>query len=178
VNPSITRAYLSDLASCAYIQRHDNILFCGPTGVGKTHLANALGVEALKHGFRVISKSTYRLLADLNAARATGAYSRTLAAILNSDLLILDDFGLQTLPPSLIQDLYEIICERYERHSMIVTSNRDFSEWADVFNNDLLSSAALDRLTHHAHAITITGNSYRQLSRRKEAVNRSKELSE
>lgn len=178
VNPSVSRSYLSDFASCAYIQRHDNILFCGPTGVGKTHLANALGVEALKRGFRVISKSTYRLLADLNAARATGAYSRTLAAILNSDLLILDDFGLQTLPPSSIQDLYEIICERYERHSMIVTSNRDFSEWADVFNNDLLSSAALDRLTHHAHAITITGNSYRQMSRRKEALNQSKELTD
>ena len=80
--------------------------------------------------------------------------------------------------PSSIQDLYEVICERYERHSMIVTSNRDFSEWADVFNNDLLSSAALDRLTHHAYAITITGNSYRQLSRRKEALQQNKDLSD
>lgn len=170
VNPSVTRSYLSDFASCAYLQRHENILFCGPTGVGKTHLANALGVEALKRGFRVISKSAYHLLTDLNAARATGAYPRVLATILHCDLLILDDFGLQTLPPGSIQDLYEIICERYERFSMIVTSNRDFSEWADIFNNDLLSSAALDRLTHHAHAITITGDSYRQLSRRKEAL--------
>ena len=170
VNPSVTRSYLSDFASCAYLQRHENILFCGPTGVGKTHLANALGVEALKRGFRVISKSTYRLLTDLNVARATGAYPRVLATILHCDLLILDDFGLQTLPSGSIQDLYEIICERYERFSMIVTSNRDFSEWADIFNNDLLSSAALDRLTHHAHAITITGDSYRQLSRRKEAL--------
>jgi len=133
-------------------------------------LALAPPAEVLKLGFRVISKSTYRLLTDLNAARATGAYPRVLAIILHCDLPILDDFGLQTLPSDSIQDLYEIICKRYERFSMIVTSNRDFSEWAAIFNNDLLSSAALDRLTHHAHAITITGESYRQLSRRKEAL--------
>jgi DNA replication protein DnaC len=174
INPSVSRSYLTDLASCAFLSRHENILFCGPSGVGKSHMANAIGVEALKRGFRVISKSAYRLLSDLNAARASGAYLRVLSTILNCDLLILDDFGLQSLPPACIQDLYEIICERYERHSMIVTSNRDFSEWADVFQNDLLSSAALDRLTHHAHSLTVTGNSYRQLSRRKEDLQKSK----
>jgi DNA replication protein DnaC len=169
-NGSVSRPFITDLAACAFIPRHENILFCGPTGVGKTHLANSIGVEALKRGYRVISKSAFHLLSDLNAARAPGSYRRILATILNCDLLILDDFGLQALSQTAVQDLYEIICERYERKSIIVTSNRAFSEWADVFNNDLLSSAALDRLTHHAHTITITGDSYRQLSRRKERL--------
>jgi DNA replication protein DnaC len=81
---------------------------------------------------------------------------------------------LQVLPPAAIQDLYEIICECYERGSNLVTSNRAFEEWAEVFNNDLLSSAALDRLTHHAHTLVIQGESYRQLSRRKEAILKAK----
>ncbi len=168
--PGVNRSFIVDLATCSFIQRHENVLFCGPTGVGKTHLANALGIEALKRNFRVISKPTFRLLADLNASRANGAYSRNIAAILRCDLLILDDFGLQTLAPTSIQDLYEIICERYETGSILITSNRAFEEWADVFNNDLLSSAALDRLTHHAHSLIIQGQSFRQLSRRKEAL--------
>jgi len=168
--PGVNRTFVTDLAACAFIQRHENVLFCGPTGVGKTHLANALGIEALKRNFRVISKPTYRLLADLNSSRANGGYNRMMTSILRCDLLILDDFGLQSLSPVSIQDLYEIICERYEVGSILVTSNRAFEEWADVFENDLLSSAALDRLTHHAHPLIIQGDSYRQLSRRKEAL--------
>ena len=166
----VNRSFITDLAGCSFIQRHENVLFCGPTGVGKTHLANALGIEALKRNFRVISKTTYRLLADLNASRANGSYNRIIASILRCDLLILDDFGLQTLSPVSIQDLYEIICERYETGSILITSNRAFEEWAEIFDNDLLSSAALDRLTHHAHSLIIQGESYRQFARRKEAI--------
>jgi DNA replication protein DnaC len=172
--PGVNRSFLTDLATCAFIQRHENVLFCGPTGVGKTHLANALGVEALKRNFRVISKPVFRLLAELNASRANGSYNRLLTNLLRADLLILDDFGLQPLSPTAIQDLYELICERYENGSILVTSNRAFEEWAEVFGNDLLSSAALDRLTHHAHTQTIQGESYRQLSRRKEALLKAK----
>ena len=168
--PGVNRSFLIDLASCAFIQRHENLLFCGPTGVGKTHLANALGIEALKRNFRVLSKPTFRLLADLHAARANGSYNRHITAILKADLLILDDFGLQALPPPAIQDLYEIICERYENGSILITSNRAFEEWGEIFDNDLLSSAALDRLTHHSHSLIIQGDSYRQFSRRKEAL--------
>ncbi len=168
--PGVNRSFITDLAACAFIQRHENVLFCGPTGVGKTHLANALGIEALKRNFRVISKPVYRLLADLHASRANGSYSRHLSAILHCDLLILDDFGLQTLSSVAVQDLYEIICERYETGSILVTSNRAFEEWTDIFDNDLLSSAALDRLTHHAHILVIQGESFRQRSRRKEAL--------
>ena len=167
--PGINRILIQDLATCIFIPRHENILLCGPTGVGKSHLANALAIEALKQGYRILSKSTHRLLNDLQAARATGGHARLMNRILNCHLLVLDDFGLQLLSTQAVQDLYEIITERYEHGSLIITSNRDFSEWAEIFNNDLLASAALDRLTHHAHALTIRGDSFRQRDRKKEA---------
>jgi DNA replication protein DnaC len=168
--PGVNRTLIQDLATCAFIPRHENILLCGPTGVGKSHLANAIAIEALKRDFRVISKPTHHLLNDLHAARASGSHPRLLARMLSCDLLVLDDFGLQTLSPQAVQDLYEIITERYERGSLIITSNRAFDEWAEVFNNDLLASAALDRLTHHTHTLTIRGDSFRQRNRIKEAL--------
>ena len=168
--PGVQRSLLQDLATCAFLARHENILLCGPTGVGKSHLANALACEALKRDYRVLARSLPRLLADLHASRATGAYQRLWARVMTCDLLVLDDFGLQALTPQAAQDLYEIISERYERRSLILTSNRALSEWAEAFNNDLLASAALDRLTHHAHTLVIQGESYRQRSRRKEVL--------
>jgi DNA replication protein DnaC len=127
-----------------------------------------VAIEALKRDFRVLSRPTHRLLNELHAARANGSHTRFFARLLNCDLLVLDDFGLQALPAQAVQDLYEIITERYEHGSLIITSNRAFEEWTEVFNNDLLASAALDRLTHHAHTLIIRGDSYRQRSRRKE----------
>ena len=168
--PGVNRTVAQELATCAFVARHENILLCGPTGVGKSHLANALACEALKREYKVLARGTHRLLADLHAARANGAHGRLFAKVLNCDLLVLDDFGLQPLTPQAVQDLYDIIAERYERRSVILTSNRAFEEWVAVFNNDLLASAALDRLTHHAHTLIIQGESYRQRSRRKEAL--------
>jgi len=167
--PGINRTLIQDLATRAFIPRHENILLCGPTGVGKSHLANALAIEALKRDYRVLSRPTHRLLNDLHAARATGTHTRLITRILTCDLLVLDDFGLQLLSAQAVQDLYEIITERYEHGSLIITSNRAFTEWAEVFNNDLLASAALDRLTHHTHTLTIRGDSFRQRNRKKEA---------
>jgi DNA replication protein DnaC len=166
--PSVNRTLIQDLATCTFISRHENVLLCGPTGVGKSHLANALGLEALKRDFRVLSYSVHHLLKNLHAARASGAHARLLTKVLSVDLLILDDFGLHSFTPQAAQDFYDVISERYERASLIITSNRAFEEWTEVFNNDLLASAALDRLTHHTHTLTIRGESYRQRQRRKE----------
>lgn len=166
--PDLDRGFISDLASGAFIARHENILLSGPTGVGKSHLANAIAFEALKMEKQIIFRNTAKLLTELNTARAVGTYARLLRKILKVDLLVLDDFGLQNLTAQGAQDLYEIIAERYERGSLIVTSNRAFTEWGAIFGNDLLASAALDRLTHHSHTLTIRGESYRQRHRRKE----------
>jgi DNA replication protein DnaC len=166
--PGVNRILIQDLATCTFIARHENILFCGPTGVGKSHLANALGIEALKREFRVFCSPVHHLLKNLHAAQASGAHTRWLNKTLKVDLLILDDFGLYPLTPQAAQDVYEIISERYERASIILTSNRAFEEWPEVFHNDLLASAALDRLTHHTHTLVIRGSSYRQRQRRKE----------
>jgi DNA replication protein DnaC len=168
--PGVNRLLIQELATCAFVARHENILFCGPTGVGKSHLANALALEALKRDYRVLSRPTHRLLAEFNAARAHGTHQRVLAKVLNVDLLVLDDFGLQPLPAQGVQDLYEIISERYEQGSCIITSNRSFEEWPEIFANDLLASAALDRLTHHVHTLIIRSQSYRQRDRRKEDI--------
>ncbi len=167
--PGLNRAFIQDLATCAFIARHENALVCGPTGVGKSHLVNAVAIEALKRDHTVLYRNTHRLLTDLNAARASGMYPRLLARLLTVGLLVLDDFGLQPLAAQAAQDLYDLLSERYEHGSIIVTSNRAFDEWPAAFGNDLLASAALDRLTHHAHSLIIRGESYRQRSRRKEA---------
>lgn len=167
--PGVNRTLIQELATCGFVARHENILLCGPTGVGKSHLAQAVACEALKRDYRVVSRPLHRLLLDLHAARANGAYNRLWTRLVSCDLLVLDDVGLQPLTAQGVQDLYDIIAERYERRSVILTSNRAFDEWAAVFNNDLLASAALDRLTHHAHTLVIRGESYRQRSRRKEA---------
>jgi DNA replication protein DnaC len=166
--PGVNRILIQDLSTCTFITRHENILLCGPTGVGKSHVANGLGMEALKREFCVLSYSVHHLLKSLHATQASGGHTRLWNKILKADLLILDDFGLYPLTPQAGQDLYEIINERYEQASIVITSNLAFEEWAEVFGNDLLASAALDRLTHHTHTLTIRGSSYRQRQRRKE----------
>lgn len=165
--PALDRGVVLEMATCAFIGAHANWLIHGPTGVGKSHLAAAMGHEAIKRGYRALACSTHRLLADLFAARADGSHLRRMQKICSVDLLILDDFGLRPASATGAEDLYEIIQRRYERGSILLTSNRALSEWADVFGDALLASAALDRLTHHARITCITGESYRQRQRRK-----------
>jgi len=160
-NPMINRQQVLDLAACTYIRQKRNVLICGPTGVGKTHLAQALAHEACRRGYDVLFINTQRMLQHLHGGRADGTFERRLQAYLRPDLLVLDDFGLKPLRPPGPEDLYDVINERYERASIMLTSNRAPSEWPDLFGDPLLASAGLDRLADNAHTLVITGSSFR-----------------
>jgi DNA replication protein DnaC len=160
-NPNVNRQQVLDLATCTYIHRKRNVLICGPTGVGKTHLAQALIHEACRQGFTALFVNTYRMLQHINGGRADGTLERRLQTYLRPDLLVLDDFGLKPVQSPGPEDLYDVINERYEHGSIMLTSNRAPDEWPDLFGDPLLASAGLDRLNHRAHVLVITGDSFR-----------------
>ena len=160
-NPKLNKAQIFDLATCQFIARHESVLVYGPTGVGKSHVAQALAHEACRRGFDVIFIDTAKMLAHLAGGRADGTHAQRLARYTRPELLVLDDFGLKPLRGSGAEDLYDVINERYEKASIVLTSNRDRAEWPSLFGEALLASAALDRLTHGAHFVEITGASFR-----------------
>jgi DNA replication protein DnaC len=160
-NPSINRQQLLDLATCAFIAQKQNVLICGPTGVGKSHVSQALTHEACRRGYTALFVNTYRMLRQINGGRADGSWEKRLQTYLKPDLLVLDDFGLKALQPPAPEDLYDVISGRYEKGSIILTSNRAPQEWPDLFGNPLLASAGLDRLNHNAEVVIITGTSFR-----------------
>ena len=166
-NPTLRRQQVMQVASCDYIRQHHNVLICGPTGVGKSHLAQALAHEACRQGFDVLFANTHKMLQHLNGGRADGTLERRVQSYLRPDLLILDDFGLKPLMPPGPEDLYDIINERYEQGSILLTSNRAPAEWPDLFGDPLLASAGLDRLAHHAEVLVITGGSFRAQGRKR-----------
>jgi len=166
--PTLDRSVVLEMATCRFIERKENWLLVGPTGVGKTHLSIAIGYEAIKRDMRPVAYQTHNLLGKLHAARADGSYAELMRKVVTCDLLMLDDFGLRPVSAQGSEDLYEIIQLRYERGSILLTSNRSPTEWGDIFGDSLLASAALDRLTHHARVTVITGESYRQKTRLKE----------
>jgi DNA replication protein DnaC len=160
-NPTINRQQVYDLATCQFIRQHPNLLLCGQTGVGKSHLAQAIAHEAARQGFDILLTTAHGMLTHLHAGRADGSQERRLMTYLRPDLLIIDDFGLKPLPPSGPSDMYDVINERYERASIILTSNRAPAEWQELFGDMLLGSAGLDRLGDRAVVLTMTGPSYR-----------------
>ncbi len=166
-NPNLNRQQILDLATCEFVRQKRNLLVCGPTGVGKSHLAQALGQEAARQGLDVLFMNTQKMLQHLNGGRADGSWERRLAIYLRPDLLILDDFGLKPLQAPGPEDLYDVINERYEKGSILVTSNRAPSEWPDLFLDPLLASAGLDRLLDRAEVIIIRGPSFRSQGRTK-----------
>ena len=160
-NPSINRALITDLASCRFLQEKVAVFIVGPCGTGKSHIAQALGHAAVRTGHDVLFTTQSKMLSQLNAARAINTYDRFFRKLASVDLLIIDDFGLKPLRPSQDEDFHDIIAERYERRSTIVTSNLDLSEWGEAFPNRLLGAATIDRLRHGAYKVILEGKSYR-----------------
>jgi DNA replication protein DnaC len=160
-NPKIPKSKIIDLATCAFVERKENVLLVGRAGVGKSHIAQALGQRACRAGFNAMYISAHELLVQLRAARADATHERRMLRFTSPELLIIDDLGLRPLVSDEPIDLYEIIRGRYERGSTIITSNRAIEEWPPLFGDLLLASAALDRLLHHAHVIEMDGDTFR-----------------
>ncbi|PIE63996.1 MAG: transposase [Deltaproteobacteria bacterium] len=160
-NPEIPKAAIIDLATILFIERRENVLLIGPSGVGKSHIGQALGERACRRGKTVLFVQAHKMFTDLRAARADQSYERRMLRYTGPDLLIIDDLGLRPLQYDEPVDLHEIIRQRYRRGSMVITSNRDVEEWYPLFGDALLASAAMDRLLHDAHVVKMKGESYR-----------------
>jgi DNA replication protein DnaC len=160
-NSGIHAATIRELACCKFIEEGQNIFIMGPAGVGKSHLAQALGHEACRRGYDVLCYRTHKLFEWINSGRGDGTHTRKMNQVIRIPLLILDDFGLQSMTETGQEDLYELILARYEQKPLIITSNRDLSEWTTIFTSPLVASAAVDRLVHKAIDIRIEGESYR-----------------
>lgn len=160
-NAQIPKAKIIDLATCNFVERKENVVLTGPTGVGKSHIAQAIGERACRMGHSVFYTSAHRMLSELRAGRADQTYDKKVLRVTSPDVLVIDDLGLRPLELDEPIDLYEIIRQRYEVGSIIATSNRDLEEWYPLFLDDLMASAAMDRLLHHSHVVVMEGHSYR-----------------
>ena len=161
-NPRIDRAYIADLATCRFVAEKVPVLIVGPTGTGKSHLAQALGHCALRQGYEVLFTTQAKLLAQMNAARATNVFERKLQQLAKIALIVIDDFGLRPLRTPQDEDLHELIAERYERASTLITSNLHEEEWPAAFPNKLLAAATIDRLRDGAYRLILDGETRRK----------------
>lgn len=159
---AIDRAFVKQLFKLSFIEEHANVIFLGGVGLGKSHLATALGYQAALEGYNVLFASAIDVINTLLAAVSEGRLKRQLKRYLTPDLLILDELGYLPIDKTGADLLFQIISQRYETGSIIITSNRPFKKWAEIFNNDsTLTSALLDRLLHHSYTVQIQGKSYR-----------------
>jgi DNA replication protein DnaC len=160
-NPAIKKKTIFDLATATFIREARDVLMLGPPGVGKSHLCQAIGYEAIKAGCTVLYRSIFDLVRDFLRDEAFGGAERILTRYLKPDLLIVDDMGLKQLPKGSGEYLFEVILRRYETRSTMMTSNRPIEEWGKLIGDVPAATAILDRFLHHADIITITGKSYR-----------------
>ena len=163
--PGVNIAAIKDLATGLFVAKKEHVILYGPPGVGKTHLAQALGNLACRIGHSTLFVKSTKLFRNLNTARADGSWEKALRKLLNPDLLIIDDFGLSALTITQAEEFYEIIAERHQRGSIIITSNRPPGDWLSLFPDQVMANSAMDRLAHRAHHVALKGESYRKKSR-------------
>ncbi len=159
---TLDRDRLKGLIGLEWLDRRENVILTGPVGVGKTFIANALAHIACRRNKNVVMVKSAQMFKNLYAARADNSLEKELIRLISPNLLVIDDFGLEKLTPEQAHDFYEIIAERYERSSTIITSNRHITEWVTLFDDTILANSALDRLAHNAHQMIVEGESYRK----------------
>lgn len=172
--PSLNKALVVELSRGSFIDRRENVIFIGSYGTGKTHLATALGVAACRQGKRARFYTAAGLINELLEAHAQLRISRLEAALAKCDLIILDELGFVPFSKEGAEALFTFCSSRYERGSLVITTNLDFARWKEVFGDEALTGALLDRLTHRCHIIEMNGDSYRfkeSLRRKKKDVN-------
>ena len=159
--PTLNRQEIYSLATCEFIRKKENIVFIDPPGTGKTHLGISIEIKALQQGYKVIFTTVSDMMSALFESKADNSYAQKLKYYLSCDLLILDELGFRKLNEHIVDQFYEIISQRYEKGSLIITSNKTFDEWGNIFWDSILASAILDRIVHHCHLVLIKGESFR-----------------
>ena len=165
--PSIDKKLFNEVYTCQFIKEKNNVVFIGDTGTGKTHLSIAIGIHALHKNAKVLFTSVTDMLYNLNAAKADNSYYKKLELYLEPSLLVLDELGFKKIPNYASDDFFTVISRRYEKGSTIITTNKTFEQWSDIFDDNVLASAILDRIVHHSTVFKINGPSYRSKNLKK-----------
>ncbi len=160
-NKKMNRKLVFELATARFVGQHEDALFLGPPGTGKSHLAQAIGFAVIHQGYRVLYREAHVLLEELAEAQLAGERKQYLARISTVPLLIIDDLGMRKLPATAAEDLLEIVMRRYERVSTLLTSNRPVDDWGKLLGDTAAVTAMLDRLLHHAHLLKCGPRSWR-----------------